>query len=307
MKKKARVLVGGKLDSLFFVTLLILFLYGTGLVSNYHFNRLASGFFIVGIILSIRCRGLRKAAILFVLCISFVSFLSEYSRVYQGVLFAIFTAFAYKLFHGRVAGFKISHGIRLASILSMPILGIALFIAIIGSRAENLLDSFLLGGNLLASGVGFDVNYNTAWIIDNVPSSTPYLWFQNWLTLLVNPIPRDIWSEKPVAYGALLSSQLYNVHVDEIFVNLGPGLFGELYASGGFLSMALSMPLLIYCFSRIDMFFCERLNDFEYLIFYFVFVALICFIYRGDFLNGMVNLILRLLPLYLFVKIFRYR
>ncbi len=68
--------------------------------------------------------------------------------------------------------------------------------------------------------------------------SEPFLWFHTPYTILVNPIPREIWPSKPLSFGATLL-ELQGSSYEESGVSFAAGLAGEGYANGGHLGIVV--------------------------------------------------------------------
>ncbi len=65
----------------------------------------------------------------------------------------------------------------------------------------------------------------------------PFLWFYTPYSILVNPIPRELWPEKPVGFGLRLAEIKYEGRTS--VVSLAAGLAGEGYANGGIFGIVL--------------------------------------------------------------------
>ncbi len=97
-----------------------------------------------------------------------------------------------------------------------------------------------------------DTFFNTAFIIENFPDRWDYYFGETYLSVLVAPIPRSMWPEKPVSLGAPLGmmkrlgirdfdSDLWQ---DINMFSLSPSFVGEAYANGGFLFVSIVSILL---------------------------------------------------------------
>lgn len=78
-----------------------------------------------------------------------------------------------------------------------------------------------------------DTAGNSMYIMENYPENHDYIpgWTPYWI--IVNPIPRVFWPDKPEALGLILSRQM---NVD---ANLGPGIVGQSYAEGGLIAVVI--------------------------------------------------------------------
>lgn len=118
-------------------------------------------------------------------------------------------------------------------------------------------------------------------------------YFHSFYAFLVNPVPRAIWHDKPMAESVLVSSYIHNVNVNNIFTNYGPGFIGLGWWNFGYLGFVF-VPLL---FSLLTKFILSLPVKNVFLISIFTWALLV----RGDWLNAFVNLTLVLG----FMKVFR--
>lgn len=80
-------------------------------------------------------------------------------------------------------------------------------------REDNILRTFVQ-----------DTAHNTGWLVDHFPSDNALKPLHGLAYLLVNPIPRALWADKPVAIGILMQEQT------RAYGNLGPGVIGHGWA-----------------------------------------------------------------------------
>jgi hypothetical protein len=80
-------------------------------------------------------------------------------------------------------------------------------------REDNILRTFVQ-----------DTAHNSGWLVDHFPSNNELKPFHGLAYLLVNPIPRALWQDKPVAIGILMQEQTRAAG------NLGPGVIGHGWA-----------------------------------------------------------------------------
>jgi len=76
--------------------------------------------------------------------------------------------------------------------------------------------------------------YRLAQIVQLIPASHPYTWFQYLAYVLVRPIPRVLWPGKPIGPGFDLAEALRMPGV-----SLSSSVMGELFVSGGFLAVLI--------------------------------------------------------------------
>ena len=146
--------------------------------------------------------------------------------------------------------------------------------------------------------------FNTIWSEDNnlMGLDTYYLWdkvqdlyrldpldYNSFFGLLVNPIPRLLWQDKPLAFGVDLSSRLWGTHWTNIPTNYGPGIVLEALVNGGVVSIIFFSFITGGLLSVMD-YVSKNLGIPR--IYWFLFVVLYV---RGDFLNSSMNIILSLL------------
>lgn len=145
------------------------------------------------------------------------------------------------------------------------------------------------GLSILAVGEGIDTVHLTAYIVDNYHSST-YLYGQTFIAGIVNFIPRAFWWDKPVAFGMTLSGQYFDIGLDEIFTNFGPGIVSESYANGGFIAIVFVASLLGLLIGMADRAIENNRYDWNYVLFGVVLYPAIFFMVRGDFVNSFYEL-----------------
>lgn len=283
-----------------------LFVYSFGIINQYHFNRFASGCFIVALFVFYYSSFPRRLLLIVLIGFYISAVIEEYSRVYFGVVFAAFLGALLSLSSEVGSGKKFSLGMRAIFFgTCLVLIGLSVFV-VVGVRDAGLVESIFKGVSLITAGEGFDVNLNTAFILKVYPDEFDFRWFQHFQTLLLNPIPRFLWESKPIAFGAVLSADLYNIDIEDIFVNLGPGFFGEAYASGGWISVFITAVFFIVSARVLITYLRQRLEGPELTIMSLVLIALYAFVWRGDFLNAYINLILRVIPVLLYISTFKY-
>lgn len=141
------------------------------------------------------------------------------------------------------------------------------------------------GGKVLLSGMGFDTVHLTSYVLRNYDSSN-YLYGQSFLGGLLNFIPRVLWTEKPLAFGIILSGEYYGVQVADIFTNFGPGIVAEAYANGGYVAIFLVAIVLGCIVGLFDRMIENGRYDWNVVLFGLVLYPAVFFMIRGDFLNS---------------------
>ena len=98
-----------------------------------------------------------------------------------------------------------------------------------------------------------DTFYNTAFLIERFPKPWDFFYGETYLSVLVAPIPRSLWNDKPVGLGAplgLMNRYSYRGKFDNYFweqanqFTLSPGFVGEAYANFGYAGVFLISLLL---------------------------------------------------------------
>jgi len=89
--------------------------------------------------------------------------------------------------------------------------------------------------------VGFEMFRELLFILRATNDGMPIQWGMTYYTQLVNPIPRALWPDKPVADAGLLMAQAYGA-VDgngDATMTVSPGFVGEAYLNFGLLGLML--------------------------------------------------------------------
>lgn len=106
------------------------------------------------------------------------------------------------------------------------------------SKGQNdgLFGSIIYNRNL------FDIS-KTAHIINGVPNDVDYKYGSSFITVLVSPVPRTMWPDKPVIFpGKEIAREIYKVGENNN-VGIPPGLVAELYMNFGLLGIILGMAI----------------------------------------------------------------
>lgn len=156
-----------------------------------------------------------------------------------------------------------------------------------------------------------DTFFNTAFIIENFPDRWDYFYGETYFSLLVAPIPRSLWVDKPVSLGAPLGLMQkfgirdfdMNAWHDSNMFSLSPSFVGEAYANGGVVAVILISILLGFCMTIFDKkllcggFSMENIK-------WQVFLSSFLLVHRGDFYVALNFQIAIFISLFLFSKIF---
>jgi hypothetical protein len=95
----------------------------------------------------------------------------------------------------------------------------------------------------------------TMFIMDNYPENYPYTPGHMLKWILVNPIPRAIYPNKPEALGFVLSRQM------RVVANLGPGVIGQGWSEGGALGVLALALFLGVIYGTVDRSLVERAHN----------------------------------------------
>ena len=283
--------------------IIVVAVYSVELYGQYHLNRLTAGMAVV-LLLYLPRININLRLILLILIIFYVIRIAgEYSRVYLGVYLSVAIGlFLHFVGNQPQRRWNFDKGLKLLLTTIILLLLPAGILLVIGFRGEDLSTSFSVGLAVLQEGLGFDVNSNTAYILKYYQTHE-FDWFHSFISLIANPIPRAFWDDKPSTFGAVLSGYYFDVEVDEVFTTLGPGLFGEFYANGGYIVMIINIVIISVLFNKSWSFIKISCSGYETSLIFWMLASLSAFLYRGDFLNGMINIILRLAPIYAYIYI----
>ncbi|KPK44574.1 MAG: hypothetical protein AMK72_11930 [Planctomycetes bacterium SM23_25] len=148
----------------------------------------------------------------------------------------------------------------LIAVLAVAVLGGMLLLMIRGKRFRSLEDmvDYVLGNPQVVSTKLFEktgehhliVSESVGYCLQNFGRRQEFLWLHTPYSILVNPIPRELWPGKPLAFGRALA-QIWR---DEFGVPgvpvVGPsyaaGLAGEGYANGGWAGVVLLSAVVGY-------------------------------------------------------------
>lgn len=185
---------------------------------------------------------------------------------------------------------------------------------ITGLRAANagidplsLTRIFDIGTEQLLGGRGFDTIYLLDYIIKTYPDSVDYLYGGSLFGALVNPIPRSIWPDKPIAFGIQLAAHFFGVAAGDVPSNFGPGIVAESYANGGFIALlitALGFGLLL---AWLDIRLSVRSTDPLSAAMLIILITGLFFMIRGDFLNAFYEIYIKAIPVFAVMAFSRHR
>lgn len=135
-----------------------------------------------------------------------------------------------------------------------------------------------------------DTFHNTTFIIENFPGRWDYFLGETYFSVLVAPIPRSVWPDKPVSLGAPLGLMVrYGVRDFDPdlwqlagMFSLSPSFVGEAYANGGFLSVTVASLILGMLMGLYDKFFLRNIFNMQTLKWQ-IFLSSFLLVHRGDF------------------------
>ena len=179
------------------------------------------------------------------------------------------------------------------------------YVTFLRSGFEFSLNSLIMYGFVpLAYGEGFDVVVNHLYVLETYNESN-FLLGESFLAGIFNIIPREIWTDKPEAFGIVISSQYFNLNSSEIFTNFGPGLIAESYANFGFYGYIFVPVVLGFCLAKFDNYICSaKYINLWKLIAIIIVTTGVFFLVRGDFVNGFYEIYFKYLFVFFFIHIY---
>ncbi len=117
----------------------------------------------------------------------------------------------------------------------------------VGEFISHLADANVSEG-LLAMGTGQYAAANSMWVIENHPDPLPYFPLHSVMYTFINPIPRAIWEDKPMALGYTMVRDAHVYRYGENFT-LGPGIIGHIFYDNPWLTL-LTYPIFFGLFFR---------------------------------------------------------
>jgi oligosaccharide repeat unit polymerase len=144
---------------------------------------------------------------------------------------------------------------------------------------------------------GLDTFYQLRRTLDYFPSRSGYLMGYSLYGIIVNPIPRAIWNQKPIGSGRL-ASILYDRNPES---TIGLSLPGELYANFGITGCLVGMFLFGVLADLIYRWYSRRRGDPCAIVVYTLLVEYVWFAVRGDVLDAASPVFYQLLPFVLWL------
>lgn len=296
---------------LFCLSQLLPYLFPGGMVA-YHTSRLIvpAGLAAFVAMISSRSPAIRFFG-LFIVVVVMVSTVNAYSRRLVG---SFLLAIGCYLFYFRPSidylWFKKIFELRKIKLLFIVVFMFAIVFVtgyrqrLVGEQLSTT-DAFSVGAASMFSGAGFDTFLRTVQSVEIYPNIEPYLYGKSLFGLLVNPIPRVYWPDKPIAFGVELATLVLGVTVNNLPTNFGPGLVGEAWANGGWLSVILCFVALGIIASRIDLIIWSRASSTYAVALYSLAIGSVPFIIRGDFLNSGYDIGIKIIPVVIIITMFR--
>jgi hypothetical protein len=124
-----------------------------------------------------------------------------------------------------------------------------------GQRFSQILD--LVTNPTLKHGAAKSMLYTdtanvSMFLMQNYPDSYPYTPGRSALWVLVNPVPRSLYPDKPEALGIVVANEMNRGE------NLGPGVLGQSWTEGGFLAVAAFALFFGVLYGAVDRALLER-------------------------------------------------
>jgi hypothetical protein len=252
-------------------------------MAKYHLLRIISAFGIMAFILSFFFHGSARALLLLISVLIVFEMSQQYSRRLSLVIIA--AALLYPLIVNR---YNISkRALMIFCIGSLSFLSVVLASGSRAIRQGNSFSdySFSSGLEILFSGSGFDTVHLLDFTIGFYDSAT-FLYGESLVAGLLNWVPRTLWPEKPIAFGAVLSGQYFGVNIENLFTNFGPGVVAEAYANGGWAGIMTCAVLLGLGIAYADRYIERNNRNFLGITFGVIFIPFVFFVIRGDFVNS---------------------
>lgn len=252
-------------------------------MSWYHFSRVFSAFGCISVVFAFFFTGKIRALLLCIALAMAFQLLGLYSRRLALVIFA-----ALLIVPVIKERYSLSKRIR-----RMLILGVSSFLLILISTGRRIASQsgsdfwsiYSSGYNAFVAGSGFDTVHLLDFTISRYGFDN-FLLGQSFIAGFLNWVPRSVWPDKPIAFGVTLSSEYWNVDVDNLFTNFGPGIVSEAYANGGFIGVVATSILMGIALGYSDRAIEKYRFHFLGLLFGAIFLPALFFVVRGDFVNS---------------------
>ena len=240
-------------------------------------------------------QGLYKFIYLTITIIIFLILLDEYSRRY---LLEAFLAIAY-LFLLKKKKLLFLDFCKILFITSITIL---FYFYLTGLRLNELqlndiFYNILLGWRGTYNAMGFYTIYLTDYVL-NFYTSSNFLNGESFIAGFINFIPRALWDSKPIAFSIILSSEYYNLNIDNLFTNFGPGIIAEAYANGGYIFTIFIAIIMGVAVAKFDNFTERRSGQWTVSLIALIIYPTLIFMVRGDFVNSFYDMYARILVLF---------
>lgn len=283
----------------------LLFLVSSGM-PRYHLIRILVTFaiFFICIFLLSNIKSKQNYSLLIVLFLIGFLFIDLYTRrPIFSVIFPVIYFFLLKQIEQNVSFGKL---FKLITIFSLMLLLFFLFTAYRSSNdgEVNLSSLFQLASDIILLGSGFDTIYLTDYVVSSYNINN-FLLGDSFLAGLLNIIPREFWTDKPLAFGITLSSKYFGIDTSEIFTNFGPGLVAEAYANGGISFVIFISLLLGYTLRVFDNWNSQNVFDFFKFGITSIFLPGLFFLIRGDFVNAFYEIYFKILFFILMTYLFK--
>jgi hypothetical protein len=133
------------------------------------------------------------------------------------------------------------------------------------------------------------------------PEKHGYLYGESFYALLVNPIPRRLWPDKPVGYGYTLGQAVFHRNIP--VSTFGASLVAELFANGGGVAVILGMVLLGFLCNAYDSALLGQFKTESSLLIHALGLYQFLFLVRGDFLDAGYKFLITVVPLFLLLSL----
>lgn len=134
-------------------------------------------------------------------------------------------------------------------------------------------------------------------IVDTIPDETSsYRYGAQYLQLFTEPVPRVLWSGKPL--GEPL--KFYDLNNHGHFLGLSYSLPGDGWSSGGFLGVFITMMIFAFFIGRFYFNFCKHSNDLNVVMIYFIVYPIFVQLFRDGGISIFKFLLFILIPVFLF-------